>query len=44
MSQFQVDTVAGSAFGIAVTTMNGEIFFAAVDDNLSIVEEWIEQP
>ncbi len=43
VAQFQVDPVVGSAFGIAVTAMDGGIFFAAVDDNLSIVEEWFEQ-
>jgi len=43
VGQFQIDTVAGSAFGIAVEERDGRILFAAVDDNLSVLDEWAEK-
>jgi hypothetical protein len=38
-----IDTVAGSAFGIALDERDGRILFAAVDDNLSVLDEWAEK-
>jgi sugar lactone lactonase YvrE len=40
VSQFQIDPVAGSAFGLAVTVRHSQILFAAVDDNTSVLDEW----
>jgi hypothetical protein len=40
IAQFQVDTAAGSAFGIAIQTMGDKLFFAAVDDNTNSVTIW----
>ena len=42
VSQFQIDPVAGSAFGLAVERRLGKILFAAVDDNISFLDEWSE--
>lgn len=42
VSWFQIDTVVGSAFGLAVKKVDGQILFAAVDDNSSMLEEWSE--
>ena len=42
VSQFQIDPVAGSAFGLAVERRHGKILFAAVDDNISFLDEWSE--
>ena len=43
VSQFQIDPVPGSAFGLAVIASDDVILFAAVDDNTSILEEWSEE-
>lgn len=43
VSQFQVDPVVGSAFGLAVTSTDDGILFAAVDDNTIMLEEWFEE-
>jgi hypothetical protein len=43
VSQFQIDPVAGSAFGLAIESSNGSILFAAVDDNTSVLDEWREK-
>jgi hypothetical protein len=43
VSQFQIDPVPGSAFGLAVIASDDAILFAAVDDNTSILEEWSEE-
>lgn len=43
VSQFQIDPVAGSAFGLAVIESHDAILFAAVDDNTSVLEEWSEE-
>ena len=43
VSEFQIDPVAGSAFGLAVERSNGKIFFAAVDDNTVSLDEWREK-
>jgi len=43
VSQFQIDPVAGSAFGLAVERRHGKILFAAVDDNTSFLDEWVEK-
>jgi uncharacterized protein (TIGR03118 family) len=40
VGEFQVDTGAGSAFGVAVSTDNGQIRFAAVDDSTNTVSVW----
>jgi hypothetical protein len=42
VSEFQVDPVPGSAFGLAVERRLGRILFAAVDDNISFLNEWSE--
>lgn len=42
VSQFQIDPVAGSAFGLAVERSRGSILFAAVDDTPSVLDEWQE--
>jgi len=42
VSEFQVDPVPGSAFGLAVERRLGKILFAAVDDNTSFLNEWSE--
>jgi hypothetical protein len=42
VSQFQVDPVVGSAFGLAVIQSGGKTLFATVDDNTSVLEEWRE--
>jgi len=39
--QFQLDTgAAGAAFGIAVSNVDGELRFAAVDDNTNTLDVW----
>jgi uncharacterized protein (TIGR03118 family) len=44
VSQFQLDTGGGGgAFGVAVTSNNGVIRFAAVDDNTNTVHIWTLQ-
>ena len=41
VGDFQVDAgPAGAAFGIALSTDNGQLRFAAVDDNTSTVTVW----
>jgi DNA-binding beta-propeller fold protein YncE len=41
VSQFQIDTgAAGAAFGIALSTANGQLRFAAVDDNTNQLITW----
>ena len=41
---FQLDTGnPGAAFGLAISTDNGEIRFAAVDDNTNTVKVWTFQ-
>jgi DNA-binding beta-propeller fold protein YncE len=40
VGHFQVDTNAGSAFGLAVTVDNGTLRFAAVDDSTNTVSIW----
>lgn len=42
IGQFQIDPVVGSAFGLAVKRSRGNILFAAVDDNTSVLDEWRE--
>lgn len=43
VSEFQIDPVVGSAFGLAVERSNGMILFAAVDDNTASLDEWREK-
>jgi len=41
VSQFQIDTASGSAFGLALARAEDDsILFAAVDDNTNMLEEW----
>jgi hypothetical protein len=40
IAQYQVDSVIGSAFGVAIEQVNDRILFAAVDDNTSTVSIW----
>jgi uncharacterized protein (TIGR03118 family) len=40
VGEFQVDPNAGSAFGVAVSSDNGELRFAAVDDATNSVSIW----
>jgi hypothetical protein len=40
VSQFQVDSAAGSAFGVAIQLGDDNIRFAAVDDNTNSVSIW----
>ncbi len=40
---FQIDPVIGSVFGLAVEATDGQVLFAAVDDNTSMLEEWSEE-
>jgi len=40
VSEFQVDPVVGSAFGLAIIPVKDGALFAAVDDNTSFLEEW----
>jgi hypothetical protein len=42
VSQFQIDAIIGSAFGLAVQSSDDHVLFAAVDDNTSMLEEWSE--
>ncbi len=42
VSQFQIDPVVGSAFGLAVERSRGRILFAAVDDTTASLDEWRE--
>jgi hypothetical protein len=40
VAEFSVDASAGGAFGIAATDDNGQLRFAAVDDNTNTVSVW----
>lgn len=40
VSEFSVDPVAGSAFGLAVRQLNPGFVFATVDDNLAVLDVW----
>lgn len=42
VSQYQIDPVAGSAFGLALQPSRGKLLFDAVDDNTSVLDEWRE--
>jgi DNA-binding beta-propeller fold protein YncE len=44
VGQYQLDKgAAGAAFGIALSTANGELHFAAVDDNTNTLDVWTFQ-
>jgi DNA-binding beta-propeller fold protein YncE len=44
VSEFQIDPgPAGAAFGLAVERNNGMIVFAAVNDDLAVLDEWREK-
>jgi hypothetical protein len=45
VSEFQIDPTpaGGAAFGLAVERSNGKIFFAAVDDNTAVLDEWVQK-
>ena len=41
VSQFQLETVSGAAFGLALARADDDsVLFAAVDDNTNMLEEW----
>jgi hypothetical protein len=40
VAQFSLDSAPGSAFGIALALFDGQIRFAAVDDNTNTLEMW----
>ncbi|MDB5308339.1 MAG: hypothetical protein JWO38_2541, partial [Gemmataceae bacterium] len=41
VGQFQLDKgAAGGAFGVAVSNVNGELRFAAVDDDTNSLDVW----
>jgi len=40
IGQFSVDAAPGSAFGVAVSSTNGGLRFAAVDDNTNTLDVW----
>jgi len=40
VGQFSVDSAPGSAFGIALATFDGQVHFAAVDDNTNTLDIW----
>jgi hypothetical protein len=42
VAQFQIDPVAGSAFGLAVNCTHKGIVFAAVDDTPGVLDVWLE--
>lgn len=43
VSEFSVDPVAGSAFGIALKTLDDGFVFATVDDNTAVLDIWVMQ-
>lgn len=43
VSEFSVDPVAGSAFGIALKALDDGFVFATVDDNTAVLDIWIMQ-
>ena len=42
VSQFQIDSAAGAAFGLAIARTEDGLLFAAVDDATNMLEEWSE--
>lgn len=43
VSEFSVDPVAGSAFGIALRPLEDGFVFATVDDNTAVLDIWVVQ-
>lgn len=43
VSEFSVDPVAGSAFGLAVRPLDDGFIFATVDDNTAVLDIWVVQ-
>ena len=41
VSEFSVDAVAGSAFGLAVRALDDGFIFATVDDNTAVLDIWV---
>lgn len=41
VSEFSVDPVAGSAFGLAVRALDDGFIFATVDDNIAVLNIWV---
>ena len=41
VAQFSVDPALGSAFGIALRTVDDGFIFATVDDNTAVLESWV---
>ena len=44
VSQFSVDPANGGAFGLGITSINGQLRFAAVDDNTNTISVWFVFP
>ena len=40
VAQFSLDSASGSAFGIALALFDGQVRFAAVDDNTNTLDIW----
>ena len=43
VSQFSVDPANGGAFGLGISSSNGQFTFAAVDDNANTISVWSNQ-
>lgn len=43
VSEFSVDPVAGSAFGLAIRPFESGFIFATVDDNTAVLDIWVVQ-
>jgi hypothetical protein len=41
VAQFSIDSIPGSAFGIALSSSDGGFRFAAVDDGLNVLDIWV---
>jgi hypothetical protein len=41
VAQFSVDTVLGSAFGLALRTLDNGFIFSTVDDNTAVLDTWV---
>jgi hypothetical protein len=41
VAEFSVDTVLGSAFGLALGTLDGGFVFTTVDDNTAVLDTWV---
>jgi hypothetical protein len=41
VAQFSVDAVPGSAFGLAIRSLDDDFIFATVDDNTAVLDVWV---